>query len=61
MVDWVTDFPTPQPMQLERIMYAKVMKKTCKGVYKEYLIKWEGFAKVEATWMSDWISLSMER
>lgn len=51
--DWVKDLLTPQPVTLECILDSKVLKKTRKGVYKEYLVKWAGLLESEAVWMTE--------
>jgi hypothetical protein len=51
--DWVHDLPMPQPITLESILDSKVIKKTRKGVYKEYLVKWTGLPESEAIWMTE--------
>ena len=38
-------------MQLEKILDTKVLKKTSKGVYKDYLVKWVGLLEVESPLM----------
>lgn len=50
--DWVKDFPPSQPVELESILDTKIVKKTRKGVYKNYLVKWKGLPDSDAMWMS---------
>ena len=49
--EWVKDLPTPNLMQLESILDTKVLRKTRKGNYKEYLIKWNGLSEAKGRWM----------
>lgn len=50
--DWVKDLAISQPVQLESILDNKVIKKTRKGIYKHYLVKWVDLLDSKAMWMS---------
>ncbi|XP_059067800.1 uncharacterized protein LOC131858543 [Cryptomeria japonica] len=50
-VEWLKDLSPSQPVTLECILDSKVVKKTRKGVYKDYPIKWIRLPESEATWM----------
>lgn len=50
---WVKDIPSSQPQELERILDTKVVKKTRKKTYKEYLVKQSGLPDEDAIWMTE--------
>lgn len=37
-VEWVKDFPSNKPIQLESILETRVIQKTRGGTYKDYLV-----------------------
>ena len=51
-VDWIKDLPLKKSLKLEYILDTKTIKKTRNKTCKEYLVKWQGFPEVEATWMT---------
>ncbi|XP_059070337.1 uncharacterized protein LOC131860013 [Cryptomeria japonica] len=50
---WVKNLPPSQPLKLESILGTKVIKKTRKKTYNEYLVKWSGLPTKDATWMNE--------
>ena len=51
-VDWLKQMPPARPIEAEAILEQKVRKKTRGQEYWEYLVKWQGLPKEDATWMS---------
>ena len=41
-----------QPLEVEAILYTKVVKSTRKKDYLEYLVKWKKIPIEDSTWMS---------
>lgn len=50
---WIKDFPPSQPLQLEKILDSKVVKKIRKKICTNYLVKWKGLPDIDAKWMSE--------
>lgn len=49
----VKDLPPSQPLKLESMLDTKVIKKSRKKTYKEYLVKWSSLPTEYSTWMSE--------
>ena len=44
--------PTAKQLQMEKILGQKIVKRTKKKNYYEYLVKWKDLPAEDATWMS---------
>ena len=51
-LQWVGKIPVAQPLEVEAIMYTKVVKSTRKKDNLEYLVKWKKRPTKDSTWMS---------
>lgn len=47
--DFVTNIPLRKLVQLEKILESKVLRKTRTKTYMQYLVKWNGLPKIDAT------------
>ena len=51
-VKWEKKMPMENPLEAEKILDARLAKKT-KGIeYLDYLVKWKEHPKEDATWMN---------
>jgi hypothetical protein len=51
-VQWMKQLPTTKQLQMEKILDQKIVKKTRKQDYYEYLVKWKDLPTEDATWMT---------
>ena len=51
-LQWVRQMPVAQPLEVEAILGTKVVKRTRKKDYLEYLVKWKKRPIEDSTWMS---------
>ena len=51
-LQWVGQIPVTQPLEVEAILDTKVVKRTRKKDYLEYLVKWKKQPIKDSTWMS---------
>jgi hypothetical protein len=50
---WQKKIPVTQKLEMEKILDTKVLKKTRRHEYYEYLIKWKNQPVEDATWMTE--------
>jgi hypothetical protein len=51
-IQWMKQLPTTKQLQMEKILDKRIVKKTKKHDYYEYLIKWKDLITIDVTWMT---------
>ena len=52
-IAWQKQIPVIQELEMEKILDTRVLKKTRRHEYYEYLIKWQNQPVEDATWMTE--------
>ena len=50
---WKEQFPTVNPLDVDSILDRRVVKRTKRKEYFEYLVKWKGHSINDVTWVDE--------